>query len=561
LAPAQVSKCQGTLQKEVGKLEKDLYLRLNKCADKVRKEREKGLIGLTPKGSLAKAAAFCEKMLSKTVDVARVSGGKSKIDKFFSGVDKAGTTGKCDASGLDDLGHFVSGVNAPPDAASDFLEFTKNFLAAQALYTAWSKQVLANDETRTRIQDAIDAPPDTKGNAATDCALGTINRPNLCAFHKDTASSANGLDSVAGTLNPLCRTHACRLVPGDGLIATSNDSDATLNMKASSLVEGMNGTLIMNVCDLGNLAAPFTLQEYFLLSGTASNSVMKVPLASIGHVCLRTYRVEGWCDCKPGGGSGLPVLNSSACQDHVVDPNDVDSLLGTDSCPGGRPQEGTEEECVCAPPTETNCGGLDPCDPRTPFERCEKDSDCATAGDVCVAREGRGRCHAGTWNGEQVIELADPTGEGDCLVFTTNNLTLVPDEPFDLGPDGKACTDDDNVAQGADGLVPLTTGQADAVVLDAITLSWTAQCDAGRVGDDCMEDSNCDVTGGDGHCDTTGSALGTISVFAPVSGQALGSCADLETSDLAGLRLAGAFPILDAPNLGDLAFTYRFVCE
>ena len=63
-----------------------------------------------------------------------------------------------------------------------------------------------------------------------------------------------------------------------------------------------------------------------------------------------------------------------------------------------------------------------------------------------------------------------------------------------------------------------------------------------------LTDRGCDTTDAkDGVCNTTGSALG--------------SCADFETSNLTGLRLAGGIPFTDSAGLGDGAFSFRYVCE
>jgi hypothetical protein len=165
--------------------------------------------------------------------------------------------------------------------------------------------------------------------------------------------------------------------------------------------------------------------------------------------------------------------------------------------------------------------------------------------------------------GEQVANLGTATQEGDCLALNTSNLTVVP--PADVGPDGIPCTDDDEVAQGADGAaVPLTTGSAQAFLVDAIGLGWAATCSEGRVGDSCLENSNCDTLidpngRGDGVCNTDGSSHSTL--FSPLEVGQRGDCSDLESSNLAGLRLVSAVPFADGSGLGDGAFTLRFVCE
>ena len=106
MAQAQVGsldKCAGAVEKESQKLLKDALLRLSKCNDRYEKELGKGV-----KGSIPKAGDFCEKMLSKTIDVSQgplSELGKDKLSKFFKGMSKARDV-KCDeASPRQDLGH------------------------------------------------------------------------------------------------------------------------------------------------------------------------------------------------------------------------------------------------------------------------------------------------------------------------------------------------------------------------------------------------------------------------------------------------------------------------
>jgi hypothetical protein len=566
-ASAQIGsldKCQAALEKEMGKLHKDMFLRLNKCVDRVQKEKLKLEAGGS--GSYTKGADFCEKMLGKTIDVTAglmTETGKDKLSKFFAGVTKAGAS-KCDNSGtaarqdLDDLGLFVGSGGKPfqnaPGAAFDF---TKAWLAAQAIQAAWEMQVLANDLSRTRIQDAIDESPKVPANepVKTNCVAGSVNRPNLCAFNKDHANPQNGLDPISGTFNPICMITGCQLVQGDGSGATTNDSESLVVLSASTIVAPIRGTNLFKVCDLDDNPR-IDLQGARLISITSGTGVLEAKLNSEQYTCIRTYRGAGWCDCD--GTTGVDALNTFFCQDHFVDPNDPFA----DSCDlgggvVGRPEKATEEECVCAPPAELGCKDLNSCEPTVPWLDCTTDADC-TGSDICVAKKGKNRCHAGSWTGEQVVRAQGLMGAGDCLIYTTTTLTIV-DPTGEEGLDGVPCTKDDEPAEGVDSRIPLTTGSASSVMKDVVGLAWVAQCDTGRVGDHCVEDSNCYTSDGVGTCDTTGSALGPDIQAGPMVGSPL-SCGDYDAGDLAGLRLAGAIPFSDGSGLGDGAFAFRFIC-
>jgi hypothetical protein len=423
-------KCMAALEKETGKLNKDMFLRLNKCVDRIEKERVKGA-----KGSIPNGAVFCEKMLGKTIDVTQsVLGetGKDKLSKFFAGVSKAASS-KCDNASagradLDDMGHFVGGVNAP---GTEY-DYVKAWLGAQAIHEAWMLQVLANDKTRERLQDAIDAPTDVaKGIASTDCTTGGINRPNLCAFHKDHATGPAGNDyaTLTGTFNPICKMKGCQLVPGDGSAVTTNDSESTVVLKASTIVAPIRGSLFLNTCEpLGN--PRIGLNDHIMIRGAGHHGIVDADLGGGQTVCVRTYRTSGWCNCS-GGTIPVEAKHAFFCQDHVVDPNDPNS----DACdfsgevppgPKGRPDRGKQEECYCADASELGCGGLNACDESAPLTRCESDSECS-GGDICVADGSGGRCHTGTVNGELVKYLAGSMDDGDCVIFTTTTLQVVDD--------------------------------------------------------------------------------------------------------------------------------------
>jgi hypothetical protein len=142
------------------------------------------------------------------------------------------------------------------------------------------------------------------------------------------------------------------------------------------------------------------------------------------------------------------------------------------------------------------------------------------------------------------------------VIFTTTTLQVVDDG--EEGVDGVKCTDDDDPAEGGDSRIPLTTGSASAVIKDGIVLATVAQCTAGRIGDACLENSNCDVTGGDGHCDITGSVRGDLNAGPAIGTRA--TCGDYKSGYMPLLRLAGAIPVVDGSGLGDLAFAFRFEC-
>ena len=110
--------------------------------------------------------------------------------------------------------------------------------------------------------------------------------------------------------------------------------------------------------------------------------------------------------------------------------------------------------------------------------------------------------------------------------------------------------------------VPLTTGTAQAQVLDAVQTSGT--CDDFATG--CIEEKNCIVNGGgcaggmgSGCC--TGVTLTTINsgMVGPGAGK---SCNDWAAGSLSGLKMVGAFTGGGgAPPLGDTTTALTIVCQ
>ncbi len=143
-----------------------------------------------------------------------------------------------------------------------------------------------------------------------------------------------------------------------------------------------------------------------------------------------------------------------------------------------------------------------------------------------------------------------------------------------IGPDNIACTDDDLTSRGDAGYAFTTTGTISATLEDAVYLAGEcsstprpciidANCPKGTCdgGDPCNVTGDCpagDICTGGETC--IGAGFGLVTVPVPFSGTPI-SCAQRETSNLAGLITVNAFPFGDAPGLGDGTSTLQAICQ
>jgi hypothetical protein len=153
---------------------------------------------------------------------------------------------------------------------------------------------------------------------------------------------------------------------------------------------------------------------------------------------------------------------------------------------------------------------------RIDYSTCQ-DSDTLNAGDSCTA--GATQCqpvpddldtaHPAGGACVTFTPSGSPGGEGTAFVITTTRLR-VSNAP---GPDGVSCTLDDDYTATDPGIIPVTTGQAQASVVD-----W---------------DNNAGQTVMEG----------------PVTGTVGPTCDTVRSGVSTGLKLAGAFPAADVSNM------------
>jgi hypothetical protein len=232
--------------------------------------------------------------------------------------------------------------------------------------------------------------------------------------------------------------------------------------------------------------------------------------AFVSGLCVGIDRSEGWCDCQ---GAGLPI-NFLACQEHVTTPGAT-----TDAC--GGPVDPNNEDSV----------------------------------------------YPGTVDGKlRLTTTGAGSVAGDCLDMVQVEFSALASSA-DLGPDGKACTEDDVAASTAPLQFPLTTGSATAELKNSpSTPGGCSGLAPGAVG--CVQDVNCTQA----NCPSCppGSTC-TNPAPAPFINYSLTSngsgvdCAQALTSNLGGLGITGAIPLagLIPPSLGlgDVAAAFHFGCK
>jgi hypothetical protein len=612
-ASARLDLCQAGIQKEAKKYVGFVELRLQKCVDFIRKERDfKG--GFTGKGDLAKAAGLCEKQLVKLTDLLDASGGKDAWSKLQAGLDKLIPT-KCEPGDLEKLGHLVSGGgaggNAPPFAGGDTMMWVKLKIKVEKLFLAWWDILEANVQAAELIEDALRETREKNSSfPPVDCKLPSGGaHPNLCGWSIDTADARNGLWSGTGTLRNACYVHGCQLdcVPGN----PPSGSFSTIRLAApgSDPTDGTNvvfpplcGSAVWKFCNLEAIPRIGTEVggDFMMAGGGPTITINTVRLDLNRQVCVRGLFGEGWCDC--GAGSG-PV-DVDDCIDHIVDPNGA-----SDTC--GATQRPNEEECYCSS-TPSSCGGLNESDCIAQLDKPCRTSAVCDPGDECKSRSNGAKCHPNTFNSAGIQNYSGASVDGDCVISSQIGLTVTTDngegtcvngggnEGEDctansdcdsndclsfIGLDGVACTDDDTVPRGEPGDQIFTTGTANARVEDALYLEGA--CVGGSSpGVVCIEDSNCPglCTGAGQHCladadcDTgetcDATPPGTCTGVGPVgsllidrvqppvslSGTPI-DCSAYRSSLLSGWIINSVFPFADGAGLGDGTAANLLICQ
>lgn len=256
----------------------------------------------------------------------------------------------------------------------------------------------------------------------------------------------------------------------------------------------MSGTEPFDMCSITGPLAVGTESGIIYISGGPSRTLAPINIPGVATVCVDSQRGTGWCDCT---GHALH-LNTNFCQDRLVNP-----AVATD---------------LCGAPTIAS----------TPD-----------------------RNFPGSKLGLPVNSPFGSSLAGDCYDQSTVQFTIV--GLGSEGPDTLPCTADDVAIPSAPVPVPLTTGTAQAQVLQAVTGYGSCQDDETA----CVETKNCLLVPGTALCKDVATATLPLSTL-PGAGL---SCNNYQTGQLAGLKLVGAFPSGggDAP-LGDSITSFTIDC-
>jgi hypothetical protein len=519
---AAVDRCQKELMVKADIFRTQVKKAFQLCLDTIRREDAKNA-KKPGTGFLVTAAHVCQTQLARVFDNVSKPG-KSQRDRFYAAVDKAftaGATPRCDAGDLTTLGHLRSGpANEAPGAATQ--DFVKRWLAVQAVRGAYTDTVGQARDAINNLNRAIAAPSRAAGNkvplAGTNCDL-----PPTCDYRSDLGCRPD----LCQMTKIQCRTHACRL---------KNTSQANTYLGAlgggpSPL--GLSGSSNFEICQMNGFGYGLgDSGEGVLILGTPTRAIN--PVSLLGQtVCVDTIAAAGFCAAS--GDFLGKAKNYSFCQDRVAGP-----APDVDSCPGAPTSTPSAPVCFChvsGIPTSNRCGASFP--------------PCA-AGSCGMTADGN-PCFPGTQVGPVKVVTGGTTGAGDCVVLSSTSFTTV--APGNVGPDTEPCTNDDTAPRAAIATTPFTTGVAEASLLDAVLFA-PGSC-ANHSNHACVTDADCTTSSGADTC--VGVATDDI-VAGPLTGGALVSAAQPQTSNLSNLKLVGAFPAA-AGALGDLATDFTIECQ
>jgi hypothetical protein len=512
---AQLNKCLDQIDGLAIKLFSTYAKALKKCKVAIQKQVDAG-----EEADMEKAADACEKSLGSLFDINGIRG-KSAISKFY---DKFNTkfftdTGKCDSDLTENamvgtayipaMGHLVAPVQAPGTTPWDWM---MRWIALMKFKLALLEENFVMATTVNLLDSVIDG-------SGTDCTLPTnCNpettpncRPNLCS---------TGIN---------CRSHACQL---DASSATTT----SVSGGGAVIMVPLTGRAVFEVCKLnpitfGIAGAP----AVYAIIGDSARTVD--PVGLLGQtICVDIIRSQGWCDCV---GLGIPK-NLAFCQDHDV--------LTAPACVGAPTgPNNTEGECFCddgTGPTANTCGDDSP--PCPPAEQCG-------------ITDSSGNCHDGTQTSSVFVLPSGASVAGDCVNLNTIQFKTLPNAAA-FGADATPCTADDTRPPANAASVPFTTGMATASVQNASALEGTCSNNANHT---CKEDINCNTNDPNNPTGTCGGEVNNPSQTVPaLMGGPIGSCANLEASQLSGVSFVGAFPALDgAAPLGDVVSSFNFDCQ
>lgn len=578
-ASADIGKCESKLIKATSKLSINLSKSLAKCSSLARK-------AIDGSGAVdAKSADGCEKNLMKVLNIGGEAGG-GVVGKTLASIASLHPD-TCTDDDLSNLGHLVSGINAPGTDATDFLA---SVLILRELDIATAEAFAAIGDLQNTLSQFV---------AITDC--GT-QRPNLCSF--------------AAAQNPDCRVHACTL-----------SSAGAFNLSA-----GVPGSLNNRVSTLEFCQAPASLlslpvdlsSDYRALFTETARSLAPAPnLSGINvTVCIDQLRGEGWCDCA---GNGVPT-NVSLCRDRNANDNGGTCsgsgafCLTSEDCASGQTcSAGASDDCggslAEAEANDANCG----C---TNGVSCRDDS--CNASEYCLDGEGLGGCQTGTRVGPLVETWSGSSTAGACVVQQTISFKFVPAgicvdgsantlgvcntvcagpgncaadaacsslggtacQPT-RGADLTACTADDVALPSAPTNIVLTTGTSQTTIRDMVTAGAEGLCNNNSLnnGTNCISNQDCsgakcngggnngafcsvstDCPGGTcqaGACQglvSTGGVVPGTNQITLGPGTAL-TCGAYDSSSLSNFKLVGTLPLLNFMETGDTIASLTLDCD
>jgi hypothetical protein len=561
-AQADVDKCQAALEKEMEKLHKDAFQRLDKCLDFIAKEkvkREKRIAdgkGDQPNWDFFKAARLCETQLSKTYG-ASANGADGAIKKYDDKINGLFPS-KCTKDDLIKIGHQVVGGSEGSAPGSQVQDFVREFLKVAAIKRAIINSWTVNQDARDLLQAGIEGFPSGNYGKASDSGgpvKCTGDHPNLCQFHRSTPSADNSFSVGTGSLNIHCRVHECELDSTDVINDVSSSSKATVELAGGADIPvTLNGSLAFEFCKLEEVQwVPALFRDYMFVIGEPNRILVRTFLDNETAICIDGWGAEGWCGCTDSG----PPISHDFCIDHNTDPTDECSAVETPAV----------EECFCVDPTGPNpCGGVQQDDCVLLRDSNGDTIPCTATNSECVAENPLSRCNSSVL-GEPChpslvtstqLSFTGTSGVGDCAIFNIQTITIVDQDKY--GPDGIPCTEDDAQPTNSQSTTVFTTGITNSVLFSAIAAPGECVGSSPNFGAKCARDDDCGPAP-NGLCfgpniltQFNNTATGGLKL----PGQA---CETMETSNLQGLQLVSSFPFADGLGLGDGTATNEFVCR
>jgi hypothetical protein len=361
-ALAALDGCQKAVAKENQKLASKMTGAINKCADSYQKAVAKG----DPVSSIT---AKCNANIDKSFNIAN---GKSAIAKALGKLNDTTVKGKCTDVDRAALGHL---------SEATFGDKWQRWLLIAAWNTAYQTALSANSGLVNIFQEMLDAG---------GCPLCSLLSSPPCTVHNCVLGVGSG-----GPVNFSTGI-------GQGTIATTV----------------LTGATPVSTC---NVPSVFPTGELALVGGPSKGIDRIIDLLPGVHVCVETFRSEGYVNCN--GAAGNPRIDTDICVDHIV--------------------------------FDTGGGNFtDDCETMAPGESC-----LPRAADPEVA-------HAGTLNGGACLNLTANTAvAGDAFFLATSRIQVV--LAAEVGPDNEPCTFDDvPAAITVPATIPQTTGEAFAQVFD-----------------------------------------------------------------------------------------------